>query len=113
MMDFELAVSQQVARVKVLEKALHEKGPWAFRLGDTAADGTVSYIHGVPAQRRIEPEAMRVVFSAELFSHYDQETRVDLMTMRDRELVSTRTVHLPMGRSLMEWELSIPQTVTA
>lgn len=113
MVNFELAVSQHLARARALEKALHDAGPWCFRLGDRAADGTVTYVRGVPAVRRVEPEHRRVVFSAELFSHYDQEAPIDLMTVKDRELVSSRVVRLPMGASRLEWELSLPEPVAA
>jgi hypothetical protein len=113
MKDFELAVAQQIARVHALEKALHDEGPWAFRLGDTAPDGSRVYVHGIPATRRIEPETQKVVFTGELFSNYDQEVLVDLMTVRDREPVSTRAVRLPLGASVIEWELSLPSAVAA
>jgi hypothetical protein len=105
--QFELVVSQRLARLRALERALHDEGPWAFRVGDVHADGTVSYYRGIPAERRVDSQNQRVVFRAELCSPLSGDVSVDLMTVRDRELVSSQRVHLPHGHSLFEWELGL------
>jgi hypothetical protein len=105
--QFELALSQQLTRLRALERALHDEGPWAFRVGDLQYDGSVKYIRGIPATRRIETSRQSVIFAAELFSHCGQEKVIDLMTVRDREIISTQTVRLPPGASLFEWELGL------
>lgn len=113
MKDFELAVSQHVAQARALEKALHDDGPWCFRIGDWTPETGTTCLRGIPAVRKVEPQRRRVVFSAEVWSDTYQFAPVDLMTVQDRELVSSRDVHLPPGRSLLEWELSLPEPVAA
>jgi hypothetical protein len=105
--EFELVVSQRMARLRALERALYDEGPWAFRVGDVRADGTVSFYRGIPAERRVDPHNQRVVFRAELCSPLSADVSIDLMTVRDRELVSSQRVHLPLGSSLFEWELGL------
>jgi hypothetical protein len=108
--SFELAVSRNLARMHALERALHDPGPWAFRVGDVQQDGTKSFLHGIPAQRRIDHVRQCVVFTAELESRRDTsetETSIDLMTVRDRQLVSSQVVVLPPGRCFFTWELSL------
>jgi hypothetical protein len=114
--SFELAVAQEVARMRALERALYDEGPWAFRVGDVQPDGSQSFLHGIPADRRVDHENQCVVFTAELESSYDQsenETSIDLMTVRDRELVSSRVVVLPPGPVLLTWKMGLREPVAA
>jgi hypothetical protein len=108
--SFELAVAQEVARMRALERALYDEGPWAFRVGGVQPDGSQRFLHGIPAQRHIDHARQRVVFTAELESRQDlseTETSIDLMTVRDRELVSSQVVVLPPGRCFFTWELGL------
>lgn len=113
MSRFELAVSQHLARAKALEKALHDAGPWAFRVSDWNAKDGISFTRGIPATRTVDSERLRVVFSAEVYSEDHQFAPIDLMTVSDREIVTSKDVYLPPGRSLLEWEMALPESVAA
>ena len=113
MVNFELAVSQHLARARALEKALHDDGPWCFRVSNWTPETGPTGTCGIPVTRRVEPENLRVVFSAELWSNDYQWVPIDLMTVRDREIVTSKDVWLPIGGSLVEWELSLPEPVAA
>lgn len=108
--DFETAVAQQVARAWALERALHARGPWGIRveLSDHVWIGSRTF----PTERIIDETAQRVVFICPMWLHEVHAGEAVLELLCDGEEVSSRVMDLPAGDSVVEWELSIPQTAT-
>lgn len=105
-MALDLAVSRAITMVHILERALHDPGPWSLRINGSFA----------PAERRVEQD--RVVFSAE----FPCVERVDGATMAlslfcDHDLVAIRNVHIGPDANenpfMAEWVLALPQAVAA
>jgi hypothetical protein len=108
MKDFELAVTQQVARVHALEKALHDEGFWSFR-------AWMKFAHydwqETDVERDVRPQEGRVVFTGTLWCKNACEVPVELLC--GREVISCRTVQLPKGMAEIQWELALPSAVAA
>ena len=102
MSDFDTAVAQQVARAWALERALHAPGPWILR-----SEHFISF-----ADRIIDESNQMVIFMAPVYVDPDAAGEAVLELVCDGEEVSSRTVDLPAGDSVIEWELSLAQTAT-
>lgn len=100
MSDFELAVAQQVARVRLLERALHDDGPWVFRTPH----------HCDFAAQYIDEENHKVLFADTLWTAPENAGETVLELLCGGQVVSCRTIDLPPGYAAVEWELSLPQT---
>lgn len=100
MSDFETTVAQQVARAWLLARALHDEGDWSFRTPYSKDFAT----------RYIDEEGHRVLFGAVLCIDPEDAGETVLELLCDEEMISNRTVDLPAGQSIVEWEISLPQT---
>jgi hypothetical protein len=102
-MALDLAVSRAITMVHILERALHDQGPWLLQL-----DGTL-----VAAERSVERD--RVVFTGEFPAmRAAQDGSSSLLLYCGEDLVLARQI----GRSgeepfVTEWALSLPQGVAA
>lgn len=102
-MDLDLLVAEAVFRVRLIERALHDAGPWSIRYGGQDA----------PAVRMIAAD--RVIFRA----HFpgvcwisDPDETATLLC--GGESVSIRPIEPPQdGEFTMEWEIALPETVNA
>ena len=100
-MDLDNMVAAAVYRVRLIERALHDLGPW-----------TMSY-NGVqaPAVRMIAHD--RVIFRA----HFPDvcwisEPEPTVVLLCDGEPVSARPIERPEdGEFTMEWEIALPEPV--
>lgn len=105
-MALDLAVSRAITMVHILERALHDPGPWSLRINGSLA----------PAERRIEQD--RVVFSAEFpaVEHVDGATMA-LALYCGNHLCALRPVQLGPDANenpfMAEWVLALPQVVAA
>jgi hypothetical protein len=100
--QFELALSQQLARLRALERAFHDEGPWSFRAWVKFAQWDWMEID---VERDVRGDEGRVVFAGTFWCPDECEVAVDLLCKRDT--VSTQTVRLPSGSSRFEWELGL------
>jgi hypothetical protein len=100
--DFATAVAQQVAQAWILERALHDDGPWTIRLPHS-----ISF-----AERIIDEENGRVLFTTVLWVDPEDAGEAVLELLCGEETVSVRTADLPAGDSIVEWEFSLAQTTT-
>lgn len=101
-MSLDLVVAQAVRRVRILECAVHDRGPWYLKWGP----------HYVEAQRTLT--ATSVVFSATFpESCYLVRPQTLELYCRD-ELVSVRALTDPGDIEFdVAWELAVEETVLA
>lgn len=97
-MTMDLAVARAVMQARAIERALHDRGPWAIRV-----DG-VDY----PAVRWILED--RVLFRVHLpdVCWLSEETERPVSLVCSGEVVGTRTVEFVDGESTLDWMFVIP-----
>jgi hypothetical protein len=105
-MALDLAVSRAITMVHILERALHDPGPWSLRINGSFA----------PAERRVERD--RVVFSAEFPALERADGAIMALALYcGPHLVALRKVQLGpdanMEPFVTEWTLTLPQAVAA
>jgi hypothetical protein len=102
-MDLDLLVAEAVFRVRLIERALHDAGPWSMRYGGFDA----------PAVRLIAAD--RVIFRA----HFPDVCWISdpgptVLLLCDGETVSVQSIGRPEdGEFTMEWEIALPEPVHA
>lgn len=94
---FELEVNRALLLARALERALHDPGPWAVRIG------TQIY----PACRAVIPASRRVIFYTYLHDAPASGAVAELYC-RNTWVSTTVLDDLPDVPSRFEWELSIP-----
>lgn len=91
---FDIEVARAVARMRALERALHDPGPWTVRVGERV----------YPACRQVLPESRCVLFYAYL---WDGPTGVADLYCRDLLVASQPLEEPTVGR--LTWELGLQE----
>ena len=96
-MSLDLAVSRAIMRLRLLERAVHDDGPWEIRVGDQV----------LQAVRIVFDD--RVVFSVH-FSSIPTQPMLELLCAG--ELVSVRPVEHPgYAPFILDWEIALTDPV--
>lgn len=105
-MSLDLVVSQSILRIRALERALHDQGPWFIEPNGCGVP--------IPAQRTVHAD--RVVFTAQMSTHGQEHMDLVLCAGPTYTPVLHRTIELPPDTPRffeMDWSLGVRDAVAA